>query len=97
MKKANPHRGSSFSEFLKEELKDPEFRREFERATAEILIGQTVRRIAKEKGLSIRKLAARMKTSISQVRRLMTDANVTVEALARFAAATGKRLSIQLR
>ncbi len=43
MKKHNPHRGSSFSEFLKEELKDPGFRREFEKATAEILIGQTVR------------------------------------------------------
>jgi len=97
MKKHNPHRGSSFSEFLKEELKDPEFRREFERATAEILIGQTVRRIAKEKRLSVRELARRMKTSISQVLRLMNDANVSIEALARFAAATGKRLSIELK
>ena len=97
MQKHNTHRGSSFSEFLKEELKDPEFRREFERATAEILIGQTVRRIAKEKRLSVRELARRMKTSISQVLRLMNDANVSIEALARFAAATGKRLSIELK
>lgn len=97
MKKTNPHRGSSFSDFLKGELKDPNFRREFEKVTAELLIGQEVRRIAKEKGLSVRELARRMKTSVSQVLRLMNDANVSIEALARFAAATGKRLSIELK
>lgn len=97
MKKNNPHRGSSFSDFLRSELKDPDFRREFERVTAELLIGQEVRRITKEKRLSIRQLAKRMRTSISQVQRLMNDANVSIDALARFAAATGKRLSIELR
>ena len=97
MKKMNPHRGSSFSDFLKGELKDPDFRREFEKVTAELLIGQEVRRIAKEKRLSIRQLARKMRTSISQVQRLMGDANVSIEALARFAAATGKRLSIELK
>lgn len=97
MRKSNPHRGSSFSDFLKEELKEPEFRREFGKVTTELLIGQEVRRIAKEKRLSIRQLAKRMKTSISQVQRLMNDANVSIEALARFAAATGKRLYIELK
>lgn len=97
MRKTNPHRGSSFSDFLKEELKDPEFRREFEKVTTELLIGQAVRRIAKEQRLSIRQLAKRMRTSVSQVQRLMNDANVSIEALARFAAATGKRLSVELR
>lgn len=97
MAKINPHRGSSFSHFLKEELKDPVFRREFEKSTAELLIGQEVRRIAKEKRLSIRQLAKRMRTSISQVQRLMNDANVSIAALARFATATGKRLSIELK
>lgn len=97
MAKMNPHRGSSFSDFLKEELKDPEFRREFQKATAEIMIGQMVRRIVKQKRLSIRQLARRMRSSISQVQRLMSDANVSVDALARFAAATGKKLSIQLK
>ena len=62
MKKMNPHRGSSFSDFLKGELKDPDFRREFEKVTAELLIGPEVRRIAKEKRLSVRELARRMKT-----------------------------------
>lgn len=97
MKQTNPHRGSSFSDFLKDELKDPDLRREFEKITAELLIGQEVRRIAKEKRLSIRQLAKRMRTSISQVQRLMNDANVSIDALARFAAATGKRLSIELK
>lgn len=97
MSKKNPHKGSSFSDFLKEELKDPAFRREFEKAVAEIRIGQMVRRIVKQKKLSIRGLAKRMQTSISQVQRLMNDANVSVEALARFAAATGKKLSIDLK
>ena len=96
MKKTNPHRGSSFSDFLRDELKDPAFRREFEKVAAELMIGQEVRRIAKQKRLSVRQLAKRMKTSISQVQRLMNDANVSIDALARFAAATGKRLSIVL-
>lgn len=93
----NPHRGSSFADFLAEECSDPQFRREFDRVAAELLIGQTVRRIAKEKRLSIRQLAKRMRTSISQVQRLMNDANVSIDALARFAFATGTRLSIQLK
>lgn len=97
MKKTNPHRGSSFADFLAKDLKDPKFQREFSKATTELLVGQTVRRIAKEKRLSVRELARRMKTSISQVLRLMNDANVSIEALARFAAATGKRLCIELK
>lgn len=95
--KTNPHRGSSFSDFLKEELKDPEFAREFQKVTAEIMIGQMVRRIVKQKRLSIRQLAKRMRSSVSQVQRLMSDANVSIDALARFAAATGKKLSIQIK
>lgn len=95
--KTNPHRGSSFSNFLKEELKDPEFAREFQKVTAEIMIGQMVRRIVKQKRLSIRQLAKRMRSSVSQVQRLMSDANVSIDALARFAAATGKKLSIQIK
>ena len=97
MKKTNPHRGSSFSDFLQDELRDPDFRREFEKVTAELMIGQAVRRIAKQKRLSIRQLAKRMKTSVSQVQRLMSNANVSIDSLARFAAATGKRLLIELK
>jgi transcriptional regulator with XRE-family HTH domain len=82
---------------LHDELRDPGFRREFERVTAELMIGQEVRRIAKQKRLSVRQLAKRMGTSVSQVQRLMNDANVSIDALARFAAATGKRLSIALK
>ena len=97
MRKKNPHQGSSFSDFLKGDLKDSVFRREFEKATAEIKIGQMVRRIVKQKKMSIRELAKRMKTSVSQVQRLMDDANVSIDALARFAAAMGKRLLINLK
>ena len=97
MRKTNPHRGASFGDFLAGELKDRDFKREFEKVTTELLVGQEVRRIAKEKHLSIRELAKRMRTSLSQVQRLMNDANVSIDALARFAAATGKRLSIELK
>ena len=97
MERHNPHRGSSFSDLLKEELKNPEFRREFQKATTELIVGQTVRRIIKQKRLSVRQLAKRMKSSVSQVQRLMNDANVSIEALARFATATGKKLSIELK
>lgn len=97
MSKINPHRGSSFYDHLKDELKDPEFRRGFEKARAEIMLGQLIRRIVKQQRLSIRQLAKRMKSSVSQVQRLMSDANVSIEALAKFAAATGKKLTIQLK
>lgn len=97
MSTKNPHKGSRFSDLLKEELKDPVFRREFEKAATEIKIGQMVRRIVKQSKLSMRQLAKRMGTSLSQLQRLMNDENVSLESLARFAAATGKRLSINLK
>lgn len=95
--KKNPHRGSSFSDFLRKDIKDPDFCRQFEKTTAKLMVGQEVRRIAKEKSLTIRQLAKLMQTSISQVQRLMNNANVSIDALVRFAAATGKRLLIELK
>lgn len=96
MSKKNPHKGADFSDFLKEELKDPAFRREFEKARLNLTVGATVRRIMKHHKLSVRALAKRMQSSVSQVQRLLDDENVSLETLAKFAAATGKKLSVEI-
>lgn len=95
-KKSNPHVGSDFKDFLAEQLKSPAFRREFEKARLNLSVGATVRRIMRHHKLSVRALAKRMQSSVSQVQRLLDDENVSLETLAKFAAATGKKLSVEI-
>lgn len=97
MAKGSKHIGSKFDDFLKKELKNPEFKEEYEKVRMHLSIGKKVRKIAKREGLTVRSLAEKMDTSISQVNRLMTDANVSLETLSRFAAATGSKLNVELR
>ena len=96
-KKKNPHIGSDFKDLLNEELKDPEFKREFEKARLRIAVGAMVRRIAKQKKLSVRILAKKMRSSPSQVQRLLEDRNISLDTLAKFAAATGKEITVNMR
>lgn len=96
-KKSNPHVGSDFKDYLDEKLKNPSFRKAFERARLNLAISAMVRRIMKHKNLSVRALAKRMKSSISQVQRLLDDENVSLDTLNKFAEATGKKLSIEIK
>lgn len=97
MKVKNPRLGSKFSSFLKKELKASVFREQFDKVRLQLAIGDKARQIALKKGLSIRVLARRMETSVSQVTRLMNDKNISLETLSRFAAATGAKLNVELR
>lgn len=56
-----------------------------------------VRRILKHKKMSLRALAKKMDSSVSQVQRLIQDDNVSLDTLARFAAATGSNVSVQIK
>lgn len=96
-KTSHKHAGSDFKDFLNDKRGDPSFNREFVKARLNLSLGAMIRRIMKHKKLSIRALAKKMKSSVSQVQRLLNDENVNIETLTKFAAATGKKLSIDLK
>ncbi len=87
----NPYLGSGFDRWLRSELCDPEFRRLFEQERAALQMGDRLQQVAKTCGLSIRKLAKRMRTSPSQVQRLFSEdaTKCSLETLIRFSVATG--------
>jgi len=97
MVKKNEHVGSDVMEDLKKRLKDEKFKTKFEKQRLKVSIGQMVKRIAKEKKLSIRQLAEKMHSSVSQIQRLIEDRNVSLETLVKFANATGKKLEIKFK
>lgn len=90
----NPHIGSSFDDFLKEEGI-------FEEVTAaaikEVLVWQ-IQESRQAQGLSKSELAKRMGTSRSQLDRLLDPANsqVQLDTLQRAATALGRTLIVKL-
>jgi hypothetical protein len=93
--KKNPHRGSAFEDFLKEEGL-------LEQATAtamkRVLVWQLTQAMTKQK-ITKSDLAKRMKTSRAALDRLLDADNtsVTLSTMGRAAAALGKELSISLK
>jgi antitoxin HicB len=93
-KRTNPHRGSDFDDFLKEEGI-------FEEVSAGAAMRVIVERIRAEMircKITEAELARRMETSRSQVHRLLSteQKSATVETLAPAAGAVGKRLTLKL-
>jgi AraC-like DNA-binding protein len=93
-KESNPHRGSDFDDFLKEEGIYEEVT---SRAVMRIVIEQ-LRIKMKRLGINEAELARRMETSRSQVHRLLSpeQSSTTVETLVRAAGALEGRWKIQL-
>jgi DNA-binding phage protein len=90
----NKHRGSTLDEFLSEEGVLEEFQA---RAIKEVVAWQLAQAM-KERKLSKNQLAKQMRTSRTQIDRVLDpDAgNVTIETLQRAAALVGRRVKIQL-
>ncbi|MCC6856990.1 MAG: XRE family transcriptional regulator [Bryobacterales bacterium] len=87
------HMGSSIDDFLKEEGIFEEAQAE---AVKEIVAWQLAEAM-KEKKISKNKMAALLKTSRSQVDRLLDPKNdITLGSLQRAAAMVGRRVSIEL-
>lgn len=86
--------GSSFNDWLDEELTDKEFRKLYESHLATMDLGSKLKKIAAKRGLSVRGLASKMKTSPSQVQRMFSEDAVkcSIESLMKFALATGCEL-----
>jgi hypothetical protein len=90
----NPHHGSTFEAYLKEEGVLEEITARAVKRVLAWQIGQAM----KKRHLTKSAMAARMKTSRSQLERLLDPANdaVSLESLVRAASAVGKRLRIEL-
>jgi hypothetical protein len=90
----NPHVGSSFEDFLKEEG----IYEEVTAATVKRVLAWQIDQIRRAEGLSKSALAQRMNTSRSQVERLLDPSNtqVQLDTLQRAAAALGRRLVVEL-
>lgn len=90
----NPHVGSSFDDFLREEGTLDDFRA---KAIKEVIAWQ-LSAAMKDQKLSKRRLAVLMHTSRTQVDRVLDpkDGNVTIDTLQRAAAIVGRRVQLEL-
>ncbi len=96
----NPHMGENFRTYLKRELKNPAYRREYELARARLKLQIKIQEAAKRKNLSIRQLAKRMGTSGTQIQRLLdtkSGKDFRLGTLVGISQALGKELVIDFR
>lgn len=91
---ANPRRGSTLDSFLEEEGVLAEFQA---KAIKEVIAWQLAEAM-REQGVSRSRLATLMRTSRTQIARLLdpNDGNVTIETLQRAAVLVGRRVELQL-
>lgn len=88
----------SFDSFLKQQLKDPKFRREYERLQPERVLFQKIIESRIKKGLTQKKLAHKLKTTQSAISRLESyRANPTLTFMKKLAAAFDSVLEINFR
>jgi len=94
MTRPNRHRGSGIDDLLREEGVLEEFQA---RAVKEVIAWQ-LGEAMKDRKLSKRKLAELMRTSRTQVDRVLDPANgnVTIETLQRAAAVVGRKVQVEL-
>ncbi|MEK6682666.1 MAG: helix-turn-helix transcriptional regulator [Nitrospirota bacterium] len=87
----------TFKEHLKEELKDPEFRKYFEEERQALDLAIKIARLREKKGLSQQNLAELMNTSQQAISRLESGEyeGFTLKTLKRVAEVTGTVLKIE--
>jgi antitoxin HicB len=93
-KKANPHWGSTLDDFLAEEGT----REAFQAVAIKEVLAWQITEAMKAQGMSQKALAARMKTSRSQISRLLDpkNGNVTLTTLQRAAKLLGREVRLEL-
>lgn len=93
-KKLNPHWGSSLDDWLKEEGWYDEIKETVEK---EVIAWQLVQAMKKKK-ITKKRMAELMKTSRTQIDKLLNpkDGNVTIKTLHKAAAVVGKRFEYRL-
>jgi antitoxin HicB len=90
----NPHFGSDFQDFLKEEgIED-----EVADLASKIIIAAELDEVRRSKHIAFREMARRMHTSRTEVYRILDPAqDTTISQLERAARALGRRLCVTLR
>lgn len=89
-------RGTTLRDYLRGEMKDPEFRRLYQEADIELRVALEITRAREAKRMSQRDLAEKLKTKQQTVSRIERGAqNVTIETLDRIAKALGRDLQVR--
>lgn len=87
----------NFDDILKEALKDPEFKKEYDALEVEFSIIEQVIRKRLDKGLSQKQLAEKIGTKQSAISRLEAgNANPSIAFLEKVAKALGGKLQVSL-
>jgi ribosome-binding protein aMBF1 (putative translation factor) len=90
------YKALDFQQYLREELKDPVFRKHYEEYGKQLEIAYQILQLRKKQGLSQAQLAKRLKTTQSNVARMETgQQNFTTDTLQRIASAFRRELKIQ--
>ena len=85
-----------FDVWMKQALKDPKFKAEYEKQQPEFAVIEAVLKARKEKGLTQKMLAKKMKTKQSVISRLERgNANPTLSFLKKLAEAFNSKLQIR--
>ena len=84
----------NFKDYLNEQLKDPEFKKEFENETTNLESAIALTKVRKESGLSQRDLATVSDVPQSTIARIESGANTSIDTLTKIANALGKRLTV---
>lgn len=85
-----------FDKYLKEELKDPEFKKYFDEYGKQLEIAYTILQLRKKEGLSQAELAKKIGTKQSNVARMEAgEQNFTTEMLQKIATALNRNLKIE--
>lgn len=89
-------RGTTLKAYLREEMRDPEYRRLFHEAGIQLQVALEVYRARAAKKMSQKNLALALKTKQQTVSRIEKGAqNVTIETLDRIARALGRDLQVR--
>lgn len=85
-----------FKDIKKEWMKNPEFVKEYEALAPEFAVAGQLIRARTQAGMTQAQVAERMQVTQSRVAKMEGGINVSVEALQRYAEATGTTLTISL-
>ena len=84
----------SFNDYLKDQLKNPAFKQEFDNETTKVESAIALTKVRKEYGLSQRELAVAAKVPQSTIARIEKGSNTSIETLTKIANALGKQLTV---
>lgn len=87
---------TDFATIKKEWLKDPEFRAEYDALEGEFAVAGALIQARSRAGMTQADVAEKMQVTQSRVAKMEGGINVSVDALKRYAEATGSKLSITL-